>query len=272
MSNESAPDPTASGREHYVYIYRDARDRIQYVGYSKSTDRPTVHLTGSHNDGFDEFLKARQYRLEIAGPFGDARTARAVETALISALKPECNISPGETRWRFRPLGVPLAFADRQVEPELLFEDILAAQGEYRTPVLFVIVSGVDLGDDRVGYNPADPPSDQDIRVLVDHWWQLQRFLPGWTADPASSPGLLIGIHGSPGRQSIIASLRINCEGWADAETIAGGMLRVPLVDPPDLDAFSLRGRRVSREAGLKFGGVSAQFFVRLGADGKVIG
>lgn len=261
-----------AGGEHYVYLYRDTRDRVQYVGYGRGTDRPTVHLVGSHNEGLNEFLRSRQYRLEIAGPFGDAQTGRAVETALISALKPECNISEGEARWRFRPLGVPLAFADRQVEPELLFEGILAAQGKDRGPVLFVIVSGVDLADDRLGYNSAAPPSDEAIRVLVDHWWQLQRFVPEWTADPASSPGLLIGIYGSPGRQTIIASLRVNRDGWADAETDVGGMLRVPLVDPLDLDAFSLRGRRVSREAGLKFGGVPALFFVRLGTDGKVIG
>jgi hypothetical protein len=272
MTDKPATDLAVSGAEHYVYLYRDMRDRVQYVGYGRGTDRPTVHLVGSHSEGLSDFLEARQYRLEIAGPFGDAQTGRAVETALISALKPECNINPGETRWRFRPIEVPLAFAERQVEPELLLDDILSAQGEDRVPVLFVKVSGVDLADERVGYNPADPPSDEDIRVLVDHWWQLQRFLPEWMADSASSPGLLIGIHGSPGRQTIIASLRVDRDRWGDAETHIGGMVRVPLVDPPDLDAFSLRGRRVSREAGLEFGGVPALFFVRLGTDGKVIG
>jgi len=272
MTDRSTDGASHTGGEHYVYIYRDTRGRIQYVGYGRGTDRPTLHLTGSHNEGLNAFLESRQYRLEIAGPFGDAQTGLAVETALISALNPECNVALGETRWRFRPLGVPLTFAERQVEPELLFEDILDAQGEDRVPVLFVIVSGADLADERVGYNPANPPSDEAIRVLVDHWWQLQRFVPEWTADPGSSPGLLIGIHGSPGRQTIIASLRVNREGWATAETDVGGMLRVPLVDPPDLDAFSLRGRRVSPAAGLKFGGVSALFFVRLGTDGKVMG
>ena len=202
----------------------------------------------------------------------DAQTGLTVETALIPALRPEFNIDAGESRWRFRPLGVPIEFAERQVEPELLFADILAAQGEDRVPVLFVIVTDVDFVGDRVGYDPADPPSGEDIRVRVDRWWQLQRFTPEWAADPASSPGLLVGVHGSPGRQTIIASLRIDRRGWSDAETQSGGLLRVPLIEPQDLDAFSLRGRRISPEAGLRFGGFPAYFFVRLNVDGNVVG
>jgi len=258
--------------EHYVYIYRDRQDRIQYVGYGRYTDRPSVHLVGSHNRGLDEFLAARQYRLEIAGPFGDAATGLAVETALISALRPECNVAEGESRWRFRPLGVPLAYSERLLQPELLVEDFLTAQVEGPAPVLFVIVTSADFKDDgRVGYDPADPPSDDDVRARVERWWQLQRFVPEWSADPECSPGLLVGVFGSPGRQLVIASLLIDRSGWTTAEVESGGLLRVPLKEPADLDAFSLRGRRIAAAAGLRFGGIPAQFFIRVGVDGRVL-
>ena len=224
------------------------------------------------NDRLNEFLDAREYRIEIAGPFEDERTGRAVETALISTLNPEFNVDPGPSRWRFRPLGVPLEFADRQVEPELMLGDFLSAQGQAPAPVLFVIVTSVDFADERVGYNPANPPTDAQIRPRVDRWWQLQRFLPAWSANPESSPGLLIGVFGSPGRQTVIASARIDRSRWEDAELFGGGKISVPLVEPTALDAFSLRGRRIGRGAGLMFGGIPAQFFIFLGADGLAVG
>jgi len=231
--------------EHYVYLYRDYRGRARYVGYGRQSERARSHLGGSHNEGLNAFLADREYRLEIAGPFGDAETGLAVETALISALQPEFNIDPGASRWRFRPLGVPLQFAERQVASELTLDDVLEAQGNARMPVIFVIVSGIDFPDSRVGYDPASPPSDDQIRARVEAWWQLQRFVPEWGAQPESSPGLLVGVNGSPGGQTIIASLRIDRGGWADAQADSGGLLRIPLLDPADLDAFSLRGRRI---------------------------
>ena len=59
--------------EHYVYLYRDIRDRVRYVGYGRGSERASSHLTGSHNECLNAFLGAREYRLEIAGPFGTPR-------------------------------------------------------------------------------------------------------------------------------------------------------------------------------------------------------
>lgn len=272
LTVDSPAQADSNAQKHYVYRYIDGRDRVRYVGYGRDTERATSHLAGSHNERLNAFLKARQYRIEIAGPFDDEQTGRAVETALISALKPEFNTDPGPSRWRFRPLGVPLRYADRLVEPELHFEDFVSVQGSSPTPVLFVIVTSVDFVDDRVGYNPANPPSDEQIRVRVDRWWQLQWLAADWAVDAGSSPGLLVGVFGSPGCQTVIASARIDQSAWAGVETQSGGLLRVPLVEPPDLDAFSLRGRRIAPDAGLRFGGIPSQFFVRLGIDGCVIG
>lgn len=254
--------------QFFVYLYFDERERVRYIGYGRETDRASSHLVGSHSEGLNHFLAARKYRLEIAGPFDSEETGRAVETALISALKPDLNIDPGQSRWRFRPVGVPLAYAERPTEPELLLPDFLALQGAEPAPILFVIVSALDLESDRAGYDPANPLGDDPLRQRLDRWWQVRRFLPLWTEHPAVSPGLLIGINGSPGRQLVIGSACIDRSGWETAERHKGGLVRIPLREPVDLDAFSLRGRRVSRAAGLKFGSFRPQQFIRLLVDG----
>lgn len=252
--------------QHYVYMYFDERERVRYVGYGRETARATSHLTGSHNDKLNHFLAGHKYRLEIAGPFDSEETGRAVETALISALKPNLNVDPGESRWRFRPLGVPLSYANRPTEAELVLGDFLAMQGAEPAPVLFVIISSLDFEGDRAGYDPANPLGDDQLRQRLDRWWQVQRFLPEWAVNPADSPGLLVGVYGSPGQQLVIGSTRIDRASWASAER-QGGMVRVPLAEPADLDAFSLRGRRIARAAGLRFGSFRHQQFIRLELD-----
>jgi hypothetical protein len=255
------------GTEHYVYLYFD-HDRIRYIGYGRKISRADSHLTGSHNDALNQFLEEGKYRIEIAGPFDDEGTGRAVETALISAIKPEFNINNGPSKWRFRPLGVPIDFAPRLDENELTMTDFLRVQGAARTPVLFVIIA-------LRNYDPADPQSDLQIRERITCCWQLQRFLPGWSANPKASPGLLVAVFGSPGRQTVIASAHIAQNNWAAAKVVKGGLVRVPLVDTvafDTLDAFDLRGRRIARSAGLMFGGIPAQFYAVLGADGEVFG
>jgi len=258
--------------EHYVYLYIDACARVRYVGYGGKPKRASSYQAGgSHNDKLNSFLSKGPYRIEIAGPYGSESCGRAVETALISALKPKFNIDPGQSRLRFRPLGVPIEFAERLTDPELHLSDFLAAQGSVPTPVLFVIITDIDF-EGRVGYNPARPPTDEQIRQRVDRWWQLKRFMPKWKSKPEVSPGLLIGVFGSPGRQIVIAALRIDRSNWDNAEIFRGGKIRIPLVDPLDLDAFALRGRRIVKNAGLRFGGISAQFFRLLGVDGAIVG
>jgi hypothetical protein len=166
---------------------------------------------------------------------------------------------------------VPADFADRLVAPELTRAEFLCHQGSSPTPVLFVVITSVDFSADRVGYNPANPPTDDELRDRLECWWQLKRFLPGWIAEPESSPGLLIGIYGSPGRQLVIAAARIDRGGWSAAES-KGGKIRVPLLPPGDLDAYALRGRRVERPAGIRFGGITTEFFVLLDLDGNLRG
>ena len=148
--------------DHYVYLYREKNGKPCYVGYGKSVVRPSEHLVKSHDADLGEFLKENQFTLEIAGPFGDEDRARAVETALISVLSPKFNRAPGQTRWRFRPLGVPAEWAERLTQPPLT-----AAELDSR-PTMLVRIGNQNFEDGRDGYDPAAPLPDCELLERVD--------------------------------------------------------------------------------------------------------
>jgi hypothetical protein len=259
---------------HYVYLYRDERGRPRYVGYGERPTRATAHLIASHNLGLADFVLHGTFTIEVAGPFGTEEVGRTVETALISALKPDLNVVPGSSAARFRPLGMPVEYADRLSQPSLRREDFILAQGASPAPVLFVHASARDFGDGRVGYDPAHPPTDDQVLERVAKWWQLEALVPAWIAAPAESPGLLVGIHGPPGSQIVIASLTIDRAAWSTAQLFerGEGKIRVPLKPTGKLDAFGLRGRWIQRAADLAFEGVPAGFFIVLNPDGSSSG
>ena len=259
---------------HYVYLYRDNQQRTRYVGYGHRPNRATAHQVASHNPRLSDFILHHWFTVEVAGPFGSEAVGRTVEAALISALNPDLNDVQGIAAGRFRPLGVPVRFADRLIESPLRREDFLLRQGESPAPVLFVTVGAVDFGDGRAGYDIANPPNDEQVLERVEKWWQLQKYLDDWTAAPGDSPALLVGVHGSPGRQMVVASLRIDRSAWQSAQPFerGEGKIRVPLLPTPGLDAFHLRGRRVAKEAGLAFEGITAGFYIILQRDGSTLG
>jgi hypothetical protein len=263
----NSDDAAVPAAEHFVYIYRDQRGKPLYVGYGRLAPRATSHLLGSHNAALNNSLVDQRFDLQIAGPYESEAVGRAVETALISVLQPDLNVDPGPSRWRFRPIGVPAAYAERWTQPELLRRDFIDAQGTRPAPVLFVIVTNEDFADGRIGYNIATPPTDSQIRERVEKWWQVRKYLSKWTADPNASPGLLVGIHGRPGAQFVIASMLIDQEKWPAAEATDGGKIKIPLSDPGDLDAHGLRGRRIARDARLAFANWPSQFYIILGRD-----
>ncbi len=267
------PEVTANP-SHYVYLYSDLQGHPKYVGYGERPSRATVHLTQSHNPGLAKFLASSKFTIRVSGPFPTESIGKLVESALISALGPEFNVAPGLTAARFRPLGVPIAYAERSTSASLTRADFLAVQGTAPLPVLFVSVGSEDFDDGRVGYDLANPPSDAQVRERTDRWWQLHKFLPHWILNPAESPGLLVGIYGTPGAQLIIASLLIDRSAWANAEKYlgGGGKVSVPLHRQDDLDAFGLRGRSIDKGAGIAFEGVAAGFFAVLRPDGELIG
>lgn len=259
---------------HFVYLYRDERGRPRYVGYGERPDRASSHLTGSHNPGLAEFVQRGKFSIEVAGPYDTEKIGRTVETALISALKPDLNVVQGSSLDRFRPLGVPPEFGLRLSMPPLCRGDFLVAQGSTPSPVIFVSVGTRDFGDGRVGYDLASPPRDEQILERVDRWWQLKSSIPSWISSPEDSPGLLVGIHGRPGAQFVIASVLIARDQWSGAEPFpyGEGKVRVPVLPTPNLDGFELRGRRIHRDAGIAFEGVAAGFFSILDRNGVLTG
>jgi hypothetical protein len=241
---------------HFVYLYRDVKRRPRYVGYGADAERAFSHLLGTHNEGLEELIESGSLSLEIAGPFDDENTARAVETALISCLAPTANIARGEARHRFRPLGVPEAFAARFAEPPLQRDELLRRAGPFGAGVLCVKISRIDFEEEngvRRGYDPTRPGDDSEILGRVVQWWPLDRWIPQWMENPERGPGLLLGIYGAPGAQIVVASLLVDRANWKCALR-SNAKVRVPALETPALDAGQLRGRRLDAAAGLKFG------------------
>jgi hypothetical protein len=257
---------------HYVYLYRDEGGQPRYVGYGELVTRASVHLIKSHNPNLAAFVLEKKFTIEVAGPFESEAVGRTVETTLISALKPDLNVVQGSSDSRFRPLGVPKEYASRLQERPLLLEDFISVQGTLSKPALFVTVGDKDFGDGRTGYNPANPPSDEQVLKRVDRWWQLSRHSPEWVVSANESPSLLIGVNGKPGTQIVIASILIDRNGWNNVESIGEGKISVPTLPTPNLDAFKFRGRRIDKAAGIAFGGIPAAFFMVLKSNGTLIG
>lgn len=244
---------------NYVYIYRDRAGKARYIGYGEKITRAVSHVTGSHNKALNDFLSADQYNLEIAGPFTTEEMARAVETALISAIKPDLNVDPGQTIWRFRPLGVPEEYADRLILPPLTRKDLSQSEDGAQS-VMLVKISDKDFEDKRKGYDPANPPSDDEILERFEKWWQVGRFVEEWSEFPTQSPRLLIAVNGKPGRQIIIGAVFTAQNQWLEAER-DGALRKIPTQGPQNLDAQQLRGRRIDANAGVRFGSWTSQFF-----------
>lgn len=255
--------------EHFVYVYRGNEGNARYIGRGRLVNRATAHFHRSHNPGLKAFVDNQRFSLQIAGPFGTEAAACAVETALISTLHPDLNRNSGPSRWRFRHIGVPELYADRWTQRELFRRDFIDLQGTRPTPVLFVTISDKDFPDGRIGYSMAAPPTDSQVRKRVEKYWQLRKKVGEWAASPDGSPGLVLGIHGRPGAQFVIASMLIDRKEWARVRPGEGGLVRIPLLDPGNLDAHSLRGRRIARSAGLRFGNWRQQFYKVLGCDGR---
>lgn len=183
--------------KHFVYMYKDAKGACLYVGYGATLSRPESHVAGSHCKELSDYISKAEdkYFVQVAGPFGQESVARAVETALISALAPKFNTALGHRQHRFRPYGIPPQFADRLSEPPMVAERFLSVQGTERTGVLFVSIAEGDFSDGRAAYDPTNPPTDLEVLARIDRWWQLEgRYLPSWVANPNNSPGLLVGV------------------------------------------------------------------------------
>lgn len=259
---------------HYVYLYRNGAGKALYAGYGKSLMRPLSHVAASHCRALQDYVRNsnNRFSVTVAGPFESELTARAVETAVISALSPQFNIAGGHKAHRFRPFGVPEQYVERLAQPPLERRDFISIQ---RAPgsVLFVRISERQFDDGRIAYDPSAPPDDVHVLERVDRWWQLEGCLASWASTPTRSPRLLIGVYGPPGRQIIIASVRIDRSAWGRVEHFPSGegKVKIPTAGPDNLDAFRLRGRRIATGQ-VRFGRVPSQFFALLQTNGRVRG
>lgn len=241
---------------HYVYIYKDKKNTIKYIGYGKEARRAISHERKTHNASLSELINDENYNIHIAGPFDSEITARSVEAALISALTPNFNKKQERSEWCFRPIAVKKEYADRLIMKSIKKSDLLINHRQ----ILFVKISNANF-EDRVGYDIASPPSDEAIVARVEKSWQLNKLLPKWCKNPKNSPSLVIGVIGSPGSQIIAAALEIDTNKWDEIEIGKHSLITLPLKDKTMLDVDNLRGRKIDRVVKLSFGRNRNDFF-----------
>jgi len=251
-------------QQNYVYLYRTLTGGAMYVGYGHNVERALTHSGGSHNHPLQEWLSRNDFDLRIAGPYSSETEAKAVEAALISALKPRFNVAPGDGP-QFVPVGVPSDLWERpQAAPASLGEIGRITGGA----LLVYLAAGDFLSDGRKKFNAA-MPSDGDAVSNIQGVWDLDSLLGGWRSDPDGGPKVLLGIHGPVKHRFVVGALDIDARRWGAAELRAEERRRwrVPLIDTSNLDACELRGRRVE---GVRFGQFSHQLHIWVDADGEV--
>ncbi|MEU8329335.1 hypothetical protein [Micromonospora sp. NPDC048839] len=232
-------DETGSRSGYCVYLYRQ-RGVIVYVGRGASPQRALDHTTGSHNPQLENLILGREYEIEIAGPYADSDAAAQVEAALISALKPAgrhdlYNKTAGEGP-KFRPLGVPAEFADRQMADPLTLTQV----GQMTGGALIVRNAfGADLAPGRPRLDPLRP----DSAVLIDNLrrhWQLNRLHEEWSTDLSLKPHVAMSAAGPVGHRYVAAAVPIDRAALGDEPR---DEIPLDLVAAPNLDACGLRGR-----------------------------
>jgi hypothetical protein len=242
----------------YVYLYRSTgtQQKAKYVGYGRKPARALSHAAESHNDALRAWLERGDYSLEIAGPYADERTGMEVEAALISALAPEFNKAVGNGH-RFLPLGVPAGLADRiGIAPVHEGELAQKAGG-----ALFVYLAAGDvMADGRIMADPSNP-DEKIIAADAEAWWQIDRHLDEWEAEPASAPRALVAVHGPHTRaRFVIGSFEIDVERLLtrDPDFKQGALWKIPLVNRDDADFAALRGRKLTH---ISFGQLRHQMY-----------
>jgi hypothetical protein len=251
---------------HYVYLYRDRSNarRPMYVGYGMTVGRAISHARQSHNAALRAWLGAGNFDLTVAGPYRDKAEGQHVEAALISALSPAFNRSPG-TGPTFVPIGVPPTLSRRPGMTALTTAGIGQKAGG---ALLVYLAPGEFLPDGRPKFDPADP----DPKIIVGHMekrWQIGGLIDEWTKAAASGPKLLVGVYGpNVAHRFIVGAARIDIMKWQEPGLeLGGGRWRVPIKPGSTLDAANLRGRRVD---GVRFSNFSHLLHIWVDSHGVI--
>lgn len=125
--------------------------------------------------------------------------------------------------------------------------DFLQIQGSSPAAVIFVRISDKDLSDGRPVCSPYETDTGK-VLERVRKRWELSAYIAGWKANPDRSPGLLIGLWGSPQGRLVFASARIDRSRWSEAKhddefpaLISLPIIEGPPGEPADVNAFGLR-------------------------------
>jgi len=254
--------------EHFVYLYRTPAGVPVYVGYGHQAERAVSHRGSSHNAELRAWLDKATFELQIAGPYRDESEAKAVESALISALAPRFNRSPGDGP-AFVPLGVPAGLSCRvQLEPLTIRQIGKLADGA----LIVYLAPGDFLKDGRRKFDAAQP-ADEDAVANIERSWDIGPLQAHWQRFPSSAPRTLIGVHGKPKHRFIVGALTIDVPRLGEsglertADRWATTRWQIPLVNRLELDVGGLRGRRVE---GIKFGQFSHQLHIWVDRHGTV--
>jgi len=132
------------------------------------------------------------------------------------------------------------------------------------------LAAGDFLSDGRRKFSMANP-LDDDVLSNIRGRWDVERHRDEWLADLESSPQVLVGVHGPKVQHRfIVGATPIDSKRWFEEELRAPDIRRrwfIPLLDPLELDACHLRGRRIS---GASFGQFSWMLHKWIDGDGVV--
>jgi len=145
--------------------------------------------------------------------------------------------------------------------------DFITFQERDPVPVMFVYIKPGPLPppDGRDAGTPLNPRPPEKVLERVQKWWQVQKYLQEWQANPQQSPGVLVAVQGTPSERFVIAALMIERSKWKDCKDDGG--ICVPTVPSQDLDAFKLRGRGIQKQAGIVFELDNTRHFAFLNVD-----
>lgn len=251
---------------HVVYLFRNARQGVTYVGRGQSTARPEQGVTASHNPELRKLVEGGQFTLEVAGPYGDMKTAAAVEAALISALSIPAaprlvNVAPGDGP-KFAPLGVPIELADRLTLDSLSLPELGMMTGGI---LLVRLASGGAFKNDelRRKFDPSDP-DDRVVAENVVRWWWLRPLIEQWKA-AGEWPKVVAGLAGPPKRRYVAGALKVDPDGiWSAPDEV---WFEAPTILDAGVDAHELRGRLVN---GALFNQIWSGLFIWVDGAGNI--
>ena len=133
--------------------------------------------------------------------------------------------------------------------------------------LLVYLAPGDRLPDGRPKFDPMRP-DDKVLLGDMEGVWDIGRHLDEWAAAPEHGPKVLIAIYGPKvSDRHIAAAVPIDTTRWLDPSLKVPDKNRwnIPLVDPPDMNSRSLRGRQVE---GIRFGQFSWQLHIWVDAQG----